>query len=90
MSPARSRASTLSHGIIKQAPVANLSEILRPEVDTSGSVDVFDGSSTQKNVQEQAQTMSPQDIPEGFDELPIELVSLIDRYDPILHALCLS
>ena len=25
------------------------------------------------------QPLSPQEIPEGFDDLPIELVSLIDR-----------
>ena len=84
--PARSRASTLSHGITGQAPSANLSKILRSGVDTSDSADIFDGSSTLEIGQEQTQKMSPQDIPEGFDELPIELISLIDRSDPIIYS----
>ena len=43
--------------------------------------DVFDkGSPVGQGVEEDGQPLSPQQLPEGFDDLPIELVSLIDRY----------
>ena len=45
--------------------------------------DIFENdhlvSSAQGRVQDVTELDSPQDVPEGFDELPIELVSLIDR-----------
>lgn len=37
-------------------------------------------SSGQGAVQDVSELDSPQEIPEDFDELPIELISLIDRY----------
>ena len=37
-------------------------------------------SSPQGKVQDLNELDSPQDVPEGFDELPIEILSLVDRY----------
>ena len=45
--------------------------------------DIFEKSSpvsgTDGTVRDVSEIESPQDVPEGFDELPIELISLIDR-----------
>lgn len=45
--------------------------------------DIFEKSSlisgTEGTVRDVNEIRSPRDIPEGFDELPIELISLIDR-----------
>ncbi len=47
--------------------------------------DIFEHDHLVKSAQGRVQDVndldSPQDVPEGFDELPIELVSLIDRYE---------
>ena len=80
---ARNRASTIQTGSI----AGNLG----PEMTTSWSnenskekqEDIFEKSSlvsgAEGTVRDVSEIESPQDIPEGFDELPIELVSLIDR-----------
>ena len=80
---ARSRASTFQTGSI----AGNLG----PEMTTSWSnenskvkqEDIFEKSSlvsgAEGTVRDVSETESPHDVPEGFDELPIELVSLIDR-----------
>lgn len=80
-SPVRARASTVSHGVVERSLKADLSKPRTLAVGTSRGADVFDGSSSESNRREQFQVSSPQDIPEGFDELPIELTSLVDRYD---------
>ena len=79
---ARSRASTLQTGSIAGK--------LGPEM-TSWSnenskekqEDIFEKSSlvsgAEGTFRDVSEIDSPQDVPEGFDELPIELVSLIDR-----------
>lgn len=36
-------------------------------------------SETGASFRDVSEMESPQDVPEGFDELPIELISLIDR-----------
>ena len=45
--------------------------------------DIFEKSSlisgAEGTVRDVSEIVSPQDVPEGFDELPIELISLIDR-----------
>ena len=80
---ARSRASTLQTG--------SISGKLGPEMTTSWSnenskerqEDIFEKSSlvsgAEGSFRDVSEIESPQDVPEGFDELPIELVSLIDR-----------
>ena len=61
-SPLRSRANTLSHGVV---PVQE---------------DIFEKKGpSRSNTANNHQPLSPQELPEGFDDLPIELVSLIDR-----------
>ena len=81
---ARSRASTLQTG-------TTAGSNLGPEMTTSWSnenskdkeEDIFEKSSlvscAEGTVRDAHEIESPQDVPEGFDELPIELVSLIDR-----------
>lgn len=79
-SPLRSRASTLSHGILPAQDNPLSPEAMGDVNSKLHQEDVFEknspgGTSTMKN----DQPLSPQEIPEGFDDLPIELVSLIDR-----------
>lgn len=81
---ARSRASTLQ-------TVSIAGKLGGPEMTTSWSngnskdkqEDIFEKSSLVSGaggtVRDVSEIESPQDVPEGFDELPIELVSLIDR-----------
>lgn len=78
----RSRASTLQNGIIAEtmpSTASALDENRRLQQD-----DIFEKdnlvSSGQGAVQDVSELDSPQEIPEDFDELPIELISLIDRY----------
>ena len=46
--------------------------------------DIFEKSTlvsgAEGSIKDVSETDSPQDIPEGFDDLPIELTSLVDRY----------
>ena len=79
----RSRASTLQNSTTNR-PVH--SELTASPVDENRRLDqddIFENdhlvSSAQGRVQDVTELDSPQDLPEGFDELPIELISLIDR-----------
>ena len=79
-SPLRSRASTLSHDLVSEVdnPLSVKWDDVNGELQHE---DVFEkkspsGSHTVGNIR----PMVPQELPEGFDDLPIELISLIDRY----------
>ena len=87
---ARSRATTLQHGAIREdgipeMTVSPLEQSQKPQPD-----DIFEKSSLisgeEGSVKNIEQMDSPSDIPEGFDELPIELFSLIDRFIESLGA----
>ena len=79
-SPLRSRASTLSHG--PSSEVDNPLSV-RPG-DVNGELqqeDVFEKKSAGRgNTMGNARPVSPRELPDGFDDIPIELISLIDRY----------
>lgn len=50
------------------------------EVSTRLEEDVFEKTNAATaNGADSAQPLSAQELPEGFDDLPIELISLIDR-----------
>ena len=50
------------------------------EVNSKLQEDIFEKKSpSRSNTANNDQPLSPQELPEGFDDLPIELVSLIDR-----------
>lgn len=79
---ARSRASTLQP--------ASVADNLRSEMTTSldessrgKQEDIFEKSGlisgAEGTVRDVSEIDFPQDTPEGFDELPIELISMIDR-----------
>ena len=80
---ARSRASTLQTFSV----AGNLgSEMITSSLDENNrgeQEDIFQKSSlisgAEGIVRDVSEIGSPQDIPEGFDELPIELISMIDR-----------
>ena len=81
---ARSRASTLQNGSIEGALSPDTEEGLSTGNSTKRKVDVFEKAilgSGVDGVARDSDPLSPQDqvVPEGFDDLPIELVSLIDR-----------
>lgn len=79
-SPLRSRASTLSYAVPHKPANADSTDMMA-EVNTKLEEDIFDKTEVEThNITNNAQTLSPVDVPEGFDDLPIELVSLIDRY----------
>ena len=81
----RSRASTLQNGTSPGS--LNIETIaLSLEGNAKGGLqenDIFEKdnlvSGAQGSVQDVNELDSPQGIPDGFDELPIELISLIDR-----------
>ena len=81
----RSRASTLQNGTSPGS--SNTETIALPlEGNAKGGLqenDIFEKdnlvSGAQGSVQDVNELDSPQGIPDGFDELPIELISLIDR-----------
>ncbi len=53
---------------------------LMAEVNSRLEEDVFEKNNAAKdNGANNAQPLSAQELPEGFDDLPIELISLIDR-----------
>ena len=81
-SPLRSRASTLSHTIQSEMPNSHLTNGMA-EVNSKLEEDIFEKSHSplDSNVNN-VQPLSPQELPQDFDELPIELLSLIDRYEP--------
>jgi len=50
------------------------------EVNSRLEEDIFERTeAATANGANHAQPLSPQELPEGFDDLPIELISLIDR-----------
>ena len=80
---ARSRASTLqtfsvAGNLGSEMTTSSLDENHRGEQE-----DIFEKSSlisgAEGIVRDVSEIGSPQDIPEGFDDLPIELISMIDR-----------
>ena len=79
-SPLRSRATTLSHTNESGSLDIDAPDIMT-EVTSRLEKDVFEKAQTTGNAIEGAQPLSPQEFPEGFDDLPIELISLIDRYN---------
>ena len=78
-SPLRSRASTLSHGVV---PVQEnpLAVEAMDDIVSKPQEDIFEKGPSRSNTANNDQPLSPQELPEGFDDLPIELISLIDRY----------
>ena len=54
------------------------------EPDGVANNDIFEKSSlisgSQGFPKDVTEVESPNDVPEGFDELPVELISLVDRY----------
>ena len=79
-SPLRSRANTLSHGVVPVQDNPLLVEVMGDVVSKPQQEDIFEKKSpSRSNTANNDQPLSPQELPEGFDDLPIELVSLIDR-----------
>ena len=59
------------------------------EVTSRLEKNVFEKAQTTGNAVEGAHSLSPQEFPEGFDDLPIELISCIDRYNRSRYSLLL-
>ena len=80
---ARSRASTLQTGSIPGKLGPEMTSSWSNENSKEKQEDIFEKSSlvsgAEGTFRDASEIESPQDVPEGFDELPIELVSLIDR-----------
>ena len=86
----RSRASTLQNGTVQ---MREASVMASPSVEPNQKReqgDIFEKSNlisgAEGSFREMEQLDSPSEIPEGFDELPIELISLIDRFVESLGA----
>lgn len=80
---ARSRASTLQTAAVTGNLGSEMTTSSSDENSREKQEDIFEKSSlisgVEGTVKDVSEMESPQDVPEGFDELPIELVSLIDR-----------
>ncbi len=80
---ARSRASTLQTVSVAGNLGSEIPTSLLDENNRGKQEDIFEKSSlisgAEGTVRDVSEIEFPQDIPEGFDELPIELISLIDR-----------
>lgn len=80
----RSRASTLQHGFSSGKTSSEAVIISQNSAKSVRPGDIFEqntsGLSLAKSQKEPAGSSILEDVPEGFDELPIELVSLTDRY----------
>ncbi len=80
---ARSRASTLQTVSVAGNLGSEIPTSLLDENSRGKQEDIFEKSSlisgAEGTVRDVSEIECPQDIPEGFDELPIELISLIDR-----------
>ncbi len=76
----RSRASTLQNGV---PPRTIISEMMTSPLEEKGDLqqdDIFEKDNLVSESQGTIQDVSEMDFrDEGFDELPIELISLIDR-----------
>ena len=80
---ARSRASTLQNGTIPENGISEMTASPLEQSSKPDQEDIFEKNSLingeEGSVKDVAEMDSPNDLPEGFDELPIELISLIDR-----------
>ncbi|CAD6588847.1 MAG: hypothetical protein ASARMPRED_003746 [Alectoria sarmentosa] len=87
---ARSRASTLQNVPVAGSLGSEMTTSSWDEKSRGKQEDIFEKSSlissAEGTVRDVNEIESPQDIPEGFDELPIELLSLIDRFIESLSA----
>ncbi|KAL8818407.1 MAG: hypothetical protein Q9223_002961 [Gallowayella weberi] len=86
---ARNRASTLQNGARRNLASSENSESLGDEAVTSQHGDIFEKDST--SAATTSNGLGPakeevQELPTGFDDLPIELVSLTDRFIESLTA----
>lgn len=83
VTPTRSRASTLQNAVLPsdRGPVkAESDTLLSREIAHQGDVFEKRNSEDDKGVPKPASSSTHVDgLPDGFDELPIELVSLTDR-----------
>ena len=81
---ARSRASTLQNGNTRKEVEPEVTAAFQHESQRPQNGDVFENGtliSEQKgSARDIEQIESPSDTPVGFDELPIELISLVDRF----------
>ena len=81
---ARSRASTLQNGTFLETPSPDTEGSLKKRNNLQQKTDVFEKATSiggRDGAARDSDPLSPQDqeVPEGFDDLPIELISLIDR-----------
>lgn len=80
---ARSRAGTLQTVSVAGNLGSEMTTSSWDENSRGRQEDIFEKSSlisgAEGTVRDVSEMESPQDVPEGFDDLPIELVSLIDR-----------
>ena len=75
----------MSHTALPDSIGPDMADLMA-EVNGKLEEDVFEKTHpATENTANTAQPLSPQDLPEGFDDLPIELVSLINRYIPSRH-----
>ena len=74
---ARSRATTLQTVLGSDMTAPSLDEKSRNQEDIFEKSSLI--SSAEGIVRDVRELESPKDVPEGFDDLPIELISLIDR-----------
>ena len=79
---ARSRASTLqtfsgAGNLGSEMTTSSSDDNMGEQEDIFGKNSLISGA--EGIVRDVSEVESPQDIPDGFDELPIELISMIDR-----------
>jgi len=78
-SPLRSRASTLPHAVVPDNDPRGTTDMMA-EVNSRLEEDIFEKTNAATaNGANIVQPLAAQELPEGFDDLPIELISLIDR-----------
>lgn len=81
----RNRASTLQHGVITEQSRPDITAFSLGENGKTQPKDIFDKNSSDSSLTTSstgaADAKSSQRIAEGSDELPIELISLTDRYE---------
>ncbi|KAL8738833.1 MAG: hypothetical protein Q9181_000437 [Wetmoreana brouardii] len=85
---ARSRASTLQNGTIPGVVSPERMDIMGDEVSKPQHGDIFEKDSTALDGSGGAPVAKEavEELPDGFDDLPIELISLIDRFIESLTA----
>ena len=86
----RSRSSTLQNGDIREDDPSKPAAPMLENRSKQDQEDIFEKSSLISgdggSLKDIEQMDSPIDIPQGFDDLPIELISLIDRFVESLSA----